>query len=153
MPDLPLDPSAAALLGPAPTRPVHVGGLLAGVDVAGELLARLHLDGVDPEVEPTALLAAASLEAERLGDDRARPEHLLLGWLRVAGAELDRAREELQLLRADRAHAEYERLRPTPRPMSHEGATKRPCAVLAAGVPGTGKSTGRTTRRPWRRPT
>lgn len=77
--------------------------------------------------------------AEIRGDNVVRCEYLLLGALRAAGSgrELDRARKDFQDLMADRAYGRYLRLRALPRP---EGAPT-PCAVLVAGLPGTGKST------------
>ncbi|ONI84695.1 hypothetical protein ALI22I_29695 [Saccharothrix sp. ALI-22-I] len=113
--------------------------------IAAELLARLDVRGFGA-AERVVLVSAASLEAERLGDVAVRPEHLVLGWVRAAeesGARppgapgLDAVREELQALMADRAHAQYEQLRPILRP----DAVRRPRTILLAGVPGTGKST------------
>ncbi|WP_447007161.1 AAA family ATPase [Saccharothrix isguenensis] len=152
--ELPVHPSAGTFV-PDDEPTVAVGRLLAGLGVAGpaasdggiaaELLARLALEDAGMSTVGRAeLLGAASREAERLGDIAVRPEHLVLGWLRVVedgsdpgGAGVDRAREELQLLMADRAHAQYEELQPIPRP----DAVRRPRTVLLAGVPGVGKST------------
>lgn len=145
MVDLPVHPSAEVFV-----RPGHlvVGELLVALSgaeggIADELVRRLRPGRVAVTVERAVLLSAASREAELLGDVHIRPEHLVLGALHaVEGSGVrtpgsDRAREELQLVMADRAHAQYEALRPVPR----ADAVRRPRAVLLAGVPGTGKST------------
>ena len=153
MADLPVHPSAGAFLEPGAGRTSAVGKLLADLaasdgEIAAELLARLDPGDVgEAVVERADLLTAASREAERLGDVAVRPEHLVLGWVRVAEdnaavrspgvAGVDRAREELQLLMADRAHVQYEKLRP----ITRADAVRRPRTVLLAGVPGVGKST------------
>ncbi|PSL51706.1 adenylylsulfate kinase-like enzyme [Saccharothrix carnea] len=136
MDDLPLHPSAEELLASglaAPARPEH--------GIAAELAARAGLtDLTGLTAQRAVLVTAASAEAERLGDVVVRPEHVVLGWVRAVrgrGGALDVAREQLQELMADRAHAEYEAVRPIPRP----DAVRRPRTVLLAGVPGTGKST------------
>ncbi|MEV8441133.1 AAA family ATPase [Actinosynnema sp. NPDC051121] len=136
MAELPVHPSADALLTGS-TRPED--------GIAAELVARVGLTDFGP-LERSVLTAASSLEAERLGDVVVRPEHVVLGRVRVAEDRgerpsgvpaLDVVRAELQALMADRAYAEYEALRPVPRP----DAVRRPRVVLLAGVPGTGKST------------
>ncbi|KOX28780.1 hypothetical protein ADK67_11540 [Saccharothrix sp. NRRL B-16348] len=136
MVDLPVHPSADDLLAD-PGGPKH--------GIAAELVARVGLADFDV-VERQVLLTASSWEAERLGDVVVRPEHVVLGWVRAVEERGDRppgvpaldvVRERLQALMADRAHAEYEALKPIPRP----DAVRRPRAVLIAGVPGTGKST------------
>ncbi|MEV1119464.1 AAA family ATPase [Actinosynnema sp. NPDC049800] len=136
MADLPVHPSAVDLLA-------DPGGPKDGI--AAELAARVGLTAIDV-LERGVLPAAASAEAERLGDVVVRPEHVVLGWVRAVeerGARppgvpsLEVARERLQALMAERAQAEYEALRPIPRP----DAVRRPRTVLLAGVPGTGKST------------
>ncbi|WP_158845943.1 AAA family ATPase [Saccharothrix deserti] len=142
MVDLPVHPSAGDLLADlSRLSDPGAGG------IAAELVARLDVPGFGVgTVERAVLVSAASLEAERLGDVFVRPEHLVLGWVRAVeegGVRppgvpgLDVVREELQALMADRAHAEYEKLRPIPRP----DAVRRPRTILLAGVPGTGKST------------
>lgn len=136
MVELPVHPSAEALLTGS-TRPEE--------GVAAQLAARVGLTEFGP-VERAVLTAASSAEAERLGDVVVRPEHVVLGRVRVAEDRgerppgmpaLDVVRAGLQALMADRAHAGYEALRPIPRP----DAVRRPRVVLLAGVPGTGKST------------
>lgn len=126
--ELTLDTLAAALAG-------RESWVLPG------FLDRLKENGVERGV-PVAresLLAAARREAEVRGDNVVRCEYLLLGALRAAGSgrALDRARRDFQELMADRAYGRYLRLLALPRP---EGAPL-PCAVLVAGLPGTGKST------------
>ncbi|NUT49993.1 MAG: AAA family ATPase [Saccharothrix sp.] len=113
--------------------------------IAARLLARLApVDGGGAAVVVADLVAAASWESDRLGDIAVRPEHLVLGWARLAGERgdervpgLERVREELQWVMAERAQRDYERLVPVARP----DAVRPPRAVLLAGVPGTGKST------------
>lgn len=136
MVDLPVHPSAEDLLGGDAAAPPE--------GIAAELMDRVGIVGLDGTVERAALRDAASAEAERLGDVVVRPEHLVLGWVRALDharppgvPTLDVAREGLQALMAERAHAEYERVRPIPRP----DAVRRPRVVLLAGVPGTGKTT------------
>lgn len=115
-----------------------LGGRPDGVVAA--MVGRLDLTGPENAVpiEPAALLEAADREAELLGDNRVRCEHVLLGALRALGDadRLERGRADFSSLRADRAHIAYEGLRTVAAP-----GESRPTAILLAGVPGTGKST------------
>lgn len=140
---LPLHSAAEAALGPP--RAMTLRELATAVadrseDDLADLVAALDLAGPDSAIplDPAALREAADREAELLGDDRVRCRHLLLGALRAlrADAALDRARADLQSLRADRVFDRYATLPPNAAP-----GTRRPYAVLLAGVPGTGKST------------
>ncbi|MFC6090954.1 AAA family ATPase [Saccharothrix lopnurensis] len=141
MDDLPLHPSAEAAVGTdGVVRDLagDLAGALSDADgIAAELLDRLGADPLPGAVARADLLAAASLEADRLGDVLVRPEHLVLGWARATGSGLEHVRGELQGLMADHAQARYGALRPVPR----ADAARPPRAVLLAGVPGTGKST------------
>ncbi|GAB2968218.1 AAA family ATPase [Saccharothrix stipae] len=119
---------------------------LAGEDgIAARLLERLAPGDLDGGTVAVAdLIGAASWESDRLGDITVRPEHLVLGWARLAAERddgrapaLERVREELQWVMAERAQLTYEQLTPVPRP----DAVRPPRTVLLAGVPGTGKST------------
>ncbi|MEU4806545.1 AAA family ATPase [Actinosynnema sp. NPDC023587] len=128
MADVPLHESSAHLLdGPVRDLPDRVAG-----GVAATLAARLGLRPAD--VDRSALVTAAIAEAERLSDVVVRPEHLVLAWALVTGVPPAPAREALQVVVAEHAHADYENLTPCP-------AAKPPLVVLVAGVPGTGKST------------
>ncbi len=135
MDPLPLHPAAAAVFDPS--RATTLRELAAAFADAAAFV-----DPAAPEtalpVEPAALRAAADREAELLGDNRIRAEHLLLGALRALGAgpALERAREDLQTLRATAAHRAYAAL-----PAKAAPGAAPPRAVLLAGVPGTGKST------------
>ncbi|MFD7659397.1 AAA family ATPase [Actinosynnema sp. NPDC059797] len=144
MDDLPLRPSAEAALGTGEVVRDLFAALARAGGLAADLLGRLERPGpgasgavASDAVARADLAAAASLESDRLGDVLVRPEHLVLGWARATGSGLGRVREELQLLVADRAQAEYEAVRP----LHREDAARPPVAVLLAGVPGTGKST------------
>lgn len=114
-------------------------------EVAARLLERLELGDFDGgTAAPADLITAASWESDRLGDITVRPEHLLLGLARLAAERddrrapgLERVREELQWVMAERAQRSYEQLTSVPRP----DAVRAPRTVLLAGVPGTGKST------------
>ncbi|WP_433273777.1 AAA family ATPase [Actinosynnema sp. CS-041913] len=142
MDDLPLHQSAEILVGS--NGPVVVAELLdaiAGSDgPAATLSARLGgddpvaVDHADLAVDHAELVAAASREATRLADIHVRPEHLVLALVELAGGPLERARGVLQVIMGERAHADYEGLRPVVR-------AEAPRLVLVAGVPGTGKST------------
>lgn len=139
-----MHPAAEAVLGAVPAwTPADLVAAMAGQaeGVTAGLAARSASWGVDASARVGAdvLLEAARREAERLGGYYVRCEHLLLGMLRVLGAEgaLVSARADFQRLRGERAFSEYRQLKALPRP---EGMP-RPCAVVLAGVPGTGKST------------
>lgn len=117
------------------------------------LAAGLVSWGVDPAapLDAGVLLEAARRERENGGGYYVRCEHVLLGMLRVTGADdaLKTARADYQRLKAEQAFGQYQSLRPAPRA---DGAP-RPCAIVTAGVPGTGKSTlaealGRELRAP-----
>jgi predicted kinase len=129
---------------------LDLADLLAGlaepqVGIAAQLLARLEPGDVGGAAVMVAdLVTAASWESDRLGDIAVRPEHLVLGWARLAGGpgdervpDLERVREELQWVMAERAQRDYEQLAPVLRP----DAVRPPRTVLLAGVPGAGKST------------
>lgn len=124
-------PSAQAVLG---TEPLTARTLCTALPsgLAADLAA--ELDPTDTPLDRTALLAAARTEAVRLGREHVLPEHLVLGWVRLTGGDLTHARERMQTLAADRAHARYAALRPA-------DPTARPTLVLLAGIPGSGKST------------
>lgn len=143
MSEVPLHDSAAGF----PDNPEFTFGdlmaALAGRDgwVLPEFLGRLKESGFsrDARLQRETVLAAARREAEVFGDNAVRCEYLLLGALRAAGEDsaLMRGRKDFQELMAGRAYDEYLHLKVLPRP---EGALP-PCAVLVAGLPGTGKST------------
>ncbi|WP_033443028.1 AAA family ATPase [Saccharothrix sp. NRRL B-16314] len=113
--------------------------------VAARLLERFERGDFDGgTAAPADLITAASWESDRLGDITVRPEHLVLGLARLAAERddrrapgLERVREELQWVMAERAQRSYEQLTSVPRP----DAVRAPRTVLLAGVPGTGKST------------
>jgi predicted kinase len=139
-----LQPDAEAVLGarhewtPADLVAVmagQTGGVTAGL-AAG--FASWDVDA-SASIASDVLLAAATREAECLGNYYVRCEHLLLGMLRVLSANdaLKSARASFQRLKAEKAFGAYRNLEPLP---AREGAP-RPCAVVLAGVPGTGKST------------
>ena len=140
----PLHPSAEAVLGTGPAwTPAELVAAMAGQTegVTSGLAARFpswHIEA-SASVDTGVLLAAAQRESEHLSSYYVRCEHLLLGMLRVLGADdaLESARADYQRLKGEKAFGEYLNLRPPPRP---DGAS-RPCAVVVTGVPGTGKST------------
>ncbi|GAA4705382.1 putative kinase [Promicromonospora umidemergens] len=109
--------------------------------VVGDLLATIENDVSDSaaRLDRAVLLLAARHEAEVFGDSYVRCEYLLLGALDVLGDDdrSARARADFHVLMRDRAVAEYLKLVPRPRP----AGAARPCLVLVAGMPGTGKST------------
>lgn len=105
------------------------------MDVAAALEAQLDLSEVDFSVlDESVVRDAAEREAERLGVPHPRPEHVLLGSLRLAKPELlaEARRVHIELYAA-RAHQQYVALTGKP--------DTSPTVVLLAGVPGTGKST------------
>ncbi len=122
--------------------------------MVADLVSRLDLPTSPISIDRAVLLEQANRESELYGDIMVRCEHLLLGWLRSlsdsdAGSNLATARAEFQLLRADWAFAQYEKLTP----FVSTGDASQPVVVLVAGVPGTGKSTvaemlGRTLSAP-----
>ena len=109
--------------------------------VTAELAVGLDVSGADARspLERVALLDAARREAEIFGDNYVRCEYLLFGALRMLGDEdrLYRAREDFQILTADRLFDAYAALTPHPRP----AGAPRPSLVMLTGLPGTGKST------------
>ncbi len=142
--ELPLHDNAVGVLDSSHELTLDtLAAALAGREswVLQEFLDRLRETGLErgAPVARETLLAAARREAETRGDNAVRCEYLLLGALRAGGSgqALDRARKIFQELMADRAYGRYLRLRALPRP---EGALP-PCAILVAGLPGTGKST------------
>jgi predicted kinase len=139
-----LQPDAEAVLGSAHEwTPADLAATMA--EQTGGVTADLAADFASWNVDPTTpiatekLLAAATREAECVGNYYVRCEHLLLGMLRVLSADdaLKSARASFQRLKAEKAFGAYRNLEPLPR---GEGAP-RPCAVVLVGVPGTGKST------------
>jgi predicted kinase len=88
------------------------------------------------------LVDYASHEASRAGMPRIGCEHLVLGLVRIAAdrnvsvVPLQVARAQLQATISEMAGAAYQRL-----PKAHQDRSRRPCAVVLCGLPGTGKST------------
>jgi predicted kinase len=147
--DLPLDQTAERVLDEVTgsDRSVLVEHLWTRLrteptGMVAELVSGIDLPTSPTSIDRTVLLERAGREAELYGDVTVRCEYLPLGWLRAlsdtdTGRGLATAREKFQLLRADWALAQYERLTPPP----STGDSDRPVVVLVAGVPGTGKST------------
>ncbi len=142
--DVPLHSTAEGVLDPAgPTSLAALREALTGRAgwVVQGLIARIPAAGTadTSPIDRGALLEAACREAEIFGDTYVRCEYLLLAALRVLGedARLGQARTDFQTLMGDRAYRDYLALTPLPRP----AGARRPCAVILAGLPGTGKST------------
>jgi predicted kinase len=144
MDEYPMHPTVETVLGTTPAwTSAELVAAMAGQSegVTTELAAGFASWDIDASASFDAgtLLAAARCELERGGGYYLRCEHLLLGMLRVLGAEdaLESARSDFQRLKGERASGEYRKLRSLPGP----GGAPRPCAIVVGGVPGTGKST------------